>query len=191
MDLSKFSARATGARIENGWLRWIALGLLAANIILAVGVLSTKTVLTIAPPGMNEAVRISVNEANAAYKRAWGLFLADLLGNVKPGGVDFILATITPLLAPDLHRPVVDAIHKQASEIERDHVSVSFTPKEIKYNPDTDRVYVTGRQISAGPGSDPVTKQRTYEFTIVIEHYQPMVSHLSVYDGAPNTKGKH
>lgn len=188
MDLSKFNARAAGARIENRWLRWVALGLLATNILLAIGMFSTQAVVTIAPPGMNKAVRVSVNQASATYKRAWGVFLTDLLGNVKPGGVDFILDTLTPLLAPSLYRAVVDAIHAQAAKIERDQVSVSFTPKKVVYDPNTDTVYVTGRQVSAGPGSDPVRANRTYEFTITIAHYQPVVTHMSVYDGGPRTK---
>lgn len=188
MELSKFNARAAGTKLETRWLRWVAIGLLGANILLAVGVLSTKTVVTIAPPGMNKAVRVSVNQADAAYKRAWGVFLAQLLGNVKPGGADFILDTIKPLLTADLYRPVVDAIHAQAAKIKRDQVSVSFTPRKVVYDPNADTVFVTGKQVSAGPGSDPVHVTRTYEFIITIEHYRPMVTHLAVYRGKAKLK---
>lgn len=188
MDIRQFNARAAGARVESRWLRWVALGLVAANVVLAIAVFSTRTVVTIQPPGLNEAARITINEANGAYKRAWGVFLAQLLGNVKPGSAEFILATISPLLSADLYRPVVNAIHEQADKIRQDRVSVSFTPREVNYDPDADIVYVTGRQVSAGPGSDPVTAQRTYEFTITIQHYQPQVTRLAVYSGAAKTK---
>lgn len=188
MDFSRFTGRIVGAQAENRWLRWIALGLLGANLTLAVGVFSTRTVVTIQPPGLNEAVRITQDEASAGYKRAWGLFVANLLGNVKPGSSDFIVATLTPLLAPSLYRPMVDAIQAQAAKINRARVAASFTAQQILYDPRHDLVYVTGRQTSTGPGSDPVSSQRTYEVTVSIDGYKPMVTSLKVYAGAPRLK---
>ncbi|MBZ9574494.1 TraE/TraK family type IV conjugative transfer system protein [Modicisalibacter sp. MOD 31.J] len=185
MDFSRFTNRIVGAQTEARWLRWIALGLLGANIVLAVGVFQTRTVVTIQPPGMSEAAQIAENHANAAYKKAWGLFIANLLGNVKPGSADFVIATLTPLLAPDLYRPVVDAIQDQALKINRAKVATSFIAQEILYNPQNDRVYVAGRQTSSGPGSDPVTRERTYELVLSIEDYKPMITALDVYADSP------
>ncbi|MCO6440237.1 MAG: conjugal transfer protein TraE [Nitrococcus mobilis] len=185
MDFGKFKIRLSSSQTENRWLRWVALGLLVANVVLAVAVFSVRTVVTIQPPGLNEAVRITQNEANAAYKKAWGLFVANLLGNVKPGSADFIVAALTPLLASDLYRPVVDAIRNQAAKIDRARVATTFTAHKVLYDPKTDTVYVRGRQTSAGPGSDSVTDDRTYELVVSIRGYKPVISEFKVYSEAP------
>jgi len=185
MDFSRITNRIGGAQTEARWLRWFVFCLLGVNIMLAIGVFQTRTVVTIQPPGLDKEAQIAKNDANAAYKKAWGLFVANLLGNVKPGNADFVISTLTPLLAPDLYRSVVDSIQNQAVQIDRERVAASFTAQEILYNPQTNRVYVTGRQTSTGPGSDPVTRERTYELVLSIEDYKPMITSLDVYADSP------
>jgi conjugal transfer pilus assembly protein TraE len=46
---------------------------------------------------------------------AWGLFMAQLLGNVTPGSTELILNALDPLLAPTIYQPVHDAVAEQQS----------------------------------------------------------------------------
>lgn len=190
MDFSKYTNRIASARSENRWLRWAVAGLLVSNVILAVGVLSKRAVVTIQPPGLTEAVQITQNEANAAYKKAWGLFVANLLGNVKPGSAEFIVAALTPLLASDLYRPMIDSIQSQAQQMAHARVATAFTAREVLYDPKTNTVYVAGHQTSTGPGADPVTRKRTYQMVIAIDNYKPLITALDVYADAPHLKEK-
>lgn len=186
MDFKQFKNQIVGAQTENRWLRLAAVGLLISNTLLAAGMLSTNTVVTIQPPHLDEAVRITENRASATYKKGWGLFIANLMGNVKPGTSDFIIDTLTPLLAPDLYRRIKDAIQTQALKLNRAEAATAFTARQISYDPRTNLVYVTGLQTTTGPSSDPVKLQRTYEIRIAINDYRPRITRLRVYPGEPH-----
>lgn len=186
MDFNRLKKTVIGTQNQNRWLWVLVLVLGMGNITLAISVFSTETIMTIRPPGLTAEAKISRYEANEPYHKAWGLFIAEMLGNIKPGREDFILKTMKPLLAPSIYREVTTSIQEQARIINRDHITSSFTAKNVSYVPKTNTVYVTGREISKGPGSDPVRNRRTYEMTINIQNYRPLLQALDAYDGEPD-----
>lgn len=188
MDFSNLKKNISGAQVQNRVLRWAMAGLIISNLLLAIAALRTQAVVTIQPPGLTERVLIARNEASENYIKGWGLFVAGLLGNTKPGRVDFILETLTPLLAPEIYRPVTIGIKQQAKTIAQDHITTSFTPQRVAYDPKRNIVYVTGRQVSTGPGSDPMGETRTYEMVIQINDYRPLITQITVYAGTPRFK---
>jgi conjugal transfer pilus assembly protein TraE len=115
------------------------------------------------------------------------LFVAELIGNVTPENIDFIKASLAPMLAASIYREVLDEIVRQAEEIKRERVSLSFQPAEVMYEKETDKVFVTGRLKTQGPGSKPVETVRTYELTVDINDYRPLIRHIDAYSGQPRT----
>lgn len=185
MDFSRFQKRLFATQNQNRSLRVAVVLLLIANVILAAATFSQQAIVTIQPPYMNEAVRITLNDANATYKKAWGLLVANLLGNVRPGKADFIVETLKPMLSSELFRPVIQAIQEQAKKVKENAITATFAAQEITYDSKTDTVYVFGNQVSKGPGSDPIRIPRTYELQISIRDYRPFLTSLDIYEHAP------
>jgi conjugal transfer pilus assembly protein TraE len=58
--------------------------------------------------------------ASSELKESWGLYLAELLGNVTPTNADFIGKAIAPLLSTELYRSVMDALSEQVNALKID-----------------------------------------------------------------------
>ena len=69
--------------------------------------------MAIQPPTLSETAEVSRNQATQPYLESWGLYLAELMGNVTPGNVSFIRVAIEPLLSPAVYQQVVDALEIQ------------------------------------------------------------------------------
>lgn len=188
MWFDKFRETWDSTRRENGFYRWLIGGLVATNLLTAFAALQTEQRIILSPMALNERVEILRNRASAQYKQAVGLSTALLLGNVTPGNVDFIKESLEPLLAAAIYRPVMEALSDQIRAIKLDNISIAFEPKEVLYERETDKVFVTGQLTTQGPSSKPDIKTRTYELRIAIDDYRPRIAHIAVYAGAARTQ---
>jgi conjugal transfer pilus assembly protein TraE len=68
-----------------------------------------------------------------------------------------------------------------------DRVAISFTPRHVDYEAETNKVFVSGELKSQGPSSKPDVKPRTYEFIIAIKNYRPRLEYIDVYPDSPRT----
>lgn len=66
-------------------------------------------------------------------------------------------------------------------------MAVSFKPKQVFYEAETDKVFVTGDHVSQGPNSHPEIRGRTYEFRILFKDYRPLLDSIDVYADEPRT----
>jgi len=64
----------------------------------------------------------------------WGLFFAQLLGNVTPGNADLILPALGPLLAPALYQSVRDAVAEQLALFTREQLTTRYEPRQVQYD---------------------------------------------------------
>ncbi|OAI16288.1 TraE protein [Methylomonas koyamae] len=188
MKLSVFLQSWGFVQAENRLHRILLIGLLATNVITAFAALRTERTVIMIPPNLTEKVEISRHEASAQTKEAWGLFLAQLLGNVTPNTLDFVGDSISPLLSSDIHREIINAMNDQINALKIDKISTSFTPNQVYYEKETNKVFVTGQLMTKGPNDKPESSFRTYEFQIAIVNYNPVVNDLDVYQGEPKTK---
>lgn len=177
-----------GTQLENRWHRIVLITLVLANMVLAVAVFSRQTVISIQPPTLSEAAEVSRSDASQAYLEAWGLYLAELMGNVTPGNLAFIRQALEPLLAPDVYRQVIDALEIQARQISDDRVTLKFQPRQVEYEPASGHVFVTGYSFIAGPTGDEQRQTRTYEFAIAIDQHRPLLRWMDTYEGRARTQ---
>lgn len=185
MKWSLFRANQQALNTENGWLR-VAVALLAAANLWGWWERGRQdTVVVLTPPTLNEPARVARNQADAPYKIAQGLFVAQLLGNVSPGNSDLLLQGLEPLLDARLYQPVREGINEQLRQFEREQITTSFTPRSTTYNPPTDTVFITGRSTTTGAAGAPRHSERTYELRWKLDHYRPRLVHLEAYDGPP------
>ena len=188
MTLARFLATWRGLTLENRFHRVVLLGLLASNLVTALALVSAERTVVLVPPGLEGPVEVARESAAREVKEAWALYLAELLGNVSPGNAEFLQRALEPLLAPELRRAVTEVLAYQVREIQRENVTLTYLPRSVLYEPETDKVFVTGAQTSAGPGGKPQSRVRTYELTVAFRHYRPVVTHLDVYPDEPRTR---
>ena len=182
-----FAATWRSLRAENLMFRTMMPVLVILCTVSTFGWLSKDRVTVLVPPTLNEATSVSKRSADAGYKRAWGMFVSSLLGNVSPGNADFVLESLQVLMSPRVFSTLKASIAQDVEMIKKDGVSVSFESKTVLYERETDKVFVVGRTgISNSAGS--VTKfDRVFEMRVVIENAQPQIVALDSYQGRPRT----
>lgn len=187
MRLSDFLRTWEGHETENRFSRVIIIGLLVICVITSLAAWRTERSIILVPPTLTQEVEVTRSSASSEFKESWGLFLAELLGNTTPANADFLKIAIEPLLAPDIYRSVLDAMTDQIKAIKMDRVAISFIPRHVDYEAETNKVFVSGELKSQGPSSKPDIKPRTYEFIIAIKNYRPRLEFIDVYPDSPRT----
>ena len=187
MKWSIFSNTWASLRSENVLYRTLVPVLVIANVISMAGWLSKDRVTTLVPPTLSEAVSVSKRNADAGYKKAWGLYVASLLGNVSPGNADFVIESLQLLMSPRVFSNLKQSVADDVEMIKKDGVSVSFEQKQVLFEKETDKVFVIGRTgISNAAGT--VTKfDRVFEVRVAIDNGQPQIIELDSYQGKPKT----
>ncbi len=187
MKWSIFSNTWRGLKAENVLYRTMVPVLIITNLISMAGWLQKDRITVLVPPTLNEATSVSKRSADAGYKKAWGLFVASLLGNVSPGNADFVMESLQLLMAPRVFATLKSSVASDVEMIKKDGVSVSFEQKTVLFERETDKVFVIGRTgISNAAGS--VTKfDRVFELRVTIDNGQPQIVELDSYQGKPKT----
>lgn len=189
MNLQRYFSTFQGLKTENR-LNRIVTAILALGVVAEAYVIATRPqIVTIQPWTLASDAQITKTSASQSYIEAWGLALAELLGNVQPGSVAFIADRLRPLLAPEIYHQVLEALHQNAEELRDDRVSMRFEPRSIRFEKSTGKVFVTGMSyVRQGTSlENEQHAQRTYEFAIKIAHYAPLVTHITTYEGMPRT----
>lgn len=145
-----------------------------------------RTVVLV-PPVLEGEVTIARAYASQEVEESWGLYVAELLGNVSPQTVDALTGVLEPLLAGGLRRTVMKAITEQTEEIKRENVSMHFAPRQVTYDQATHTVFVTGQHKTESPAAKAVTNERTYALRVEFRNYRPLLTHLEVYRGDPRS----
>lgn len=172
---------------ENRLHRIVLVGLVITNGISALAALRTERAVVLVPPNLSTEVEITRHTASSEVKEAWGLYLAELLGNVTPATSEFISNAIAPLLSTTIYRSVMDALSEQINAIKMDRVATSFKPRQVTYEQETDKVFVSGELTTQGPNSKAEIRGRTYEFVISTRNYRPRLDYIDVYPDEPRT----
>ena len=188
MNLPEFLKTWEGTQAENRWGRLIQGGLLVVVLVLGLLLYTKETIVTVQPFTLTEEATILKDDASRSYKEAWGWALALMLGNVSPANVDFIKDRISPILSPSIYFDVMDALGVQARQVREDRVTMRFEPRFVEYEPSTDKVFVYGYSFVRGSNSEEQRVDRTYEYSIQIANYAPLLDGMTTYTGMPRTE---
>ena len=190
MQFQKYKKSFSALQVENSFYRIVILSLLGLVCVLLFFVLTKKTIVTVQPWTLSRDAQVTENAGSQSYVEAWGLALAQLIGNVSPGNVDFVGEQLKPLLAPKIYHETLDAIQAGAQSLRDDRVTVRFEPLRVIYEKTTGMVFVYGNSFTrTGTGADREKKtQRTYEFKLEIANYLPQINYLNTYEGVPHTR---
>ena len=190
MQFGKYKKSFSSLQLENNFFRILTLGLLALVVILVIAVLNKKTIVTMQPWTLARDAQVTKTQASQSYMEAWGMALAQLIGNVTPGNVDFVGEQLKPLLSPKIYHETLDALQSGATQLKEDRVSMRFEPLRVTYEKSTGMVFVYGYSfMRAGTSmSKESKKHRTYEFKLSISNYMPQIDFLTTYEGVPHTR---
>lgn len=177
-----------GLQLENRWSRICTASLLLIVVLLSIKILRKETIIVLQPGTLTTEAWVASKGSSQSYKEAWGLFLAQLVGNVTPNSLEFIKERLQPLLAPKVYQEVMDEVNIQAQQIKKDRLSLRFEPKSVEYEVATGKVFVCGTSFENGAGGrSELRSDRTYEFVITINNYGPLITSISTYSGPPRT----
>ncbi|TVQ95133.1 MAG: conjugal transfer protein TraE [Chromatiaceae bacterium] len=174
-----------GQRLEIRFARIIIVLLLLALTALALSIGQIERTVVLVPPILEGEVTVAHNRASREVHEAWGLHIANLLGNVSPVTVDMLTQVLDPLFAPALRARLYQNLITQAEEIKRENARMRFEPRMISFDEATQTVYVSGMHQTQGPGRGLEAAPRTYEMRIRFRNYRPQIVHLDAYRGDP------
>ncbi len=165
------------------------LALAIAVLGLTYAVLSKEETVVVVPPTFTEEITFVGNQASEAYKTGWGLFAANLAGNISERNSQFVADTLRKMFkakdAGDFERQLM----AQVEALKVRGVRENFTPLDLIYNSEVDTVWVYGDKKTVSVRSGASTTQKwTYEVRIVASTGMPKIIHFTQYEGAPNTR---
>lgn len=140
------------------------------------------------PPFQHETIEFINGRANKEFYSQWAWSVSMLAGNITPGNASFVRGELQRIATPALYRKLMETVDIELQNIVRDNAVVTFSPREVIYDPELNRFFVTGRQTIGGPGArSPIEKQITYELGFVTERLRVYLSSYAVYEGKPMT----
>ncbi|MDO8845335.1 TraE/TraK family type IV conjugative transfer system protein [Methylicorpusculum sp.] len=170
---------------SNRFLKFVCIFLLTLNLLTLVGWLKKDTAIVLIPPSLSEKSEVAKNKASEGYKKAWGMYTAALIGNVTPENADFVLASFSGMVTGEIRSIVSEQIAQELETLKQESVSSSFDIVQVTYEPETDKVFVTGKNRMTGAGGKSSPTEQTFEFKIDVKHYSPIITHMSSYKGMP------
>ena len=183
MNINNFKESWTGLQSESKFYKRLCLGLVGANILLGCFLFTKETIVVLEPWTLTQTAQLEQKKATRNYKEAWGLAVAELMGNITPSNVDFVVDNDT-----------VRGALEQAQSLKEDRISQSFMPRTVEYEASTNKVFVKGNSYTTGASNyvngdeeKGIRKEMTFEFVIDVNHYLPLFKQISVYSGTART----
>lgn len=187
MNFKLFASSWSGLMSENRFLKGLCVLLLGSHLVSLYGWLRKDVIVALVPPTLEEKAEIARNQSTQGYKKAWGLFAAQLLGNVTPDNATFVLESFEDMVSGEIKIALGEKVAAELESVRQEKVSTVFEPRQVAYEPETDKVFVSGRSNLVGSGGKTRNTEQTYEFRIDMHQYHPVITHLASYPGLPKT----
>ncbi|RWR30556.1 hypothetical protein D2T29_12860 [Sinirhodobacter populi] len=140
------------------------------------------------PPFQNADIEFVNGRANQEYYSQWAWSVAMLTGNLTPGNAAFVRNQLQSLATPGLYRKMMETVAAELQQVVRDNAVITFSPRDIIFDPELNHFFVTGAQEAGGPGvKNPARKQLTYELGFTTERLRVSLNYYDVYEGKPRT----
>jgi len=194
MQLSKYKESFSNLKKENRFGNLMVVGLVGVLFVQSCFLFSKDTVVVMQPWTMTQDAELSSTRASRTYQEAWALALAEMLGNITPDSIDFVLDRLKPLLSPKIYNEVIRNAQEQAIYLKEDRITQVFEPRTVEFEKTTGKVfvhgysYITGASLGTGnKDNKPLRNELTFEFRIKIAQYIPIVEDIAVYSGQART----
>jgi len=163
--------------------------IITLGIILLIGqVVSMRERVVLVPPYINQQMKVGYASADPSFYESWGMYVAELTGNLTPGNEKYVRHTLRKLLAPKPYQAVNTAILATVAQEKTDKVVTAFVAQRTIWQPQTKTVFVYGTLHQISPaGRYVASSTQTYQMNFQINHGQPVITAMSWYPGVPHT----
>lgn len=147
-----------------------------------------STRMVIVPPYLDKAAKVGFSSADKDYYESFGLYVAELVGNLTPGSAPYVAKALGKLFGPGSYNIVKGKVLASAAEEKADGANFSFTAHRTIWQPATSTVFVEGHlhQINSS-GVEVENIPYTFEMRVHIEAGQPVLSSFTDYPGPAHT----
>lgn len=190
MKASKYLKDYKGALSENKLNRYILIGSVLINIILAIGLASKSTTVVMQPPLLQEDGWVGRSDASMSMKESWGMYIATLLGNTTPRTVSGLTPALGKIVAPGVYGQIMQQLADLKKEVQTEQLEIQFSPSAVFYLPQRDIVAVTGELRMRSSRGIEKKFVRTYEIGLRFRDYKPTMTSLAIYEGQLNRAPK-
>lgn len=168
----------------------LLVGFFGLSVVLLGVTLTRDAVVTVVPFTLQDKAQVFEDDATQNYKEAWAMAIALLVGNVQPANVGFIGERLKPLLAPEIYHETIDAMHANAQQLRDERIAMRFEPRQVIYEKSTKKLFVYGYSyVRLGSSLESERRtDRTYEMTLEIRDYAPLLTYITTYSGTPMTR---
>ena len=186
MDIGSFQAAAASQGKEIKFYHddpWLVVALLGMMYLLS----QKDQLVTIIPNNMTEPAQVS-KALRTVSSRSLGTELTVQMSNLTPTTLGYTVENLKPLLSSRIYGDVVAAMSRQAEAFKQDRITISFEPREVSYEQETGKAFVTGVAQERGVGAKtPKVTTRTYEYNLAVSNYAVVINDLNVYEGPART----
>jgi conjugal transfer pilus assembly protein TraE len=185
MDYKNFASTWLSLQASNRFLKLVCLSLMGLNLLTLIGWLKKDTAVILIPPSLSEKSEIAQNKASEGYKKAWAMYTATLIGNVSPENADFVLDSFSNMVTGEIRSLITEQVAQELDMLKQEKVASRFEIVRVTYEPETDKVFVTGRNVLIGAGGKSAPTEQTFEFQIDVKQYSPIITQMASYEGQP------
>jgi len=185
MDYKNFASTWLSLQASNRFLKLVVMFLMTLNLLTLIGWLKKDSSVILIPPGLSEKSEIAKNKASEGYKKAWAMYTATMIGNVTPENADFVLDSFSGMVSGEIRSLVIEQIAQELDTLKQEKVSSTFEIIRVTYEPESDKVFVTGRNRMTGAGGKSTPTDQTFEFQIDVKQYSPIITQMASYQGMP------
>jgi conjugal transfer pilus assembly protein TraE len=157
MDYKNFASTWLSLQASNRFLKSVCIFLMALNLLTLIGWLKKDTAVILIPPGLSE----------------------------KSENANFVLESFVGMVTSDIRSIVTEQITQELEILKQEKVSSTFEVVQVAYEPETDKVFVTGRNRMTGAGGKSTPTDQTFEFKIDVQQYSPIITQMASYAGIP------
>lgn len=185
MDYKNFASTWLSLQASNRFLKLVCLSLMGLNLLTLTGWLKKDTAVILIPPSLSEKSEIAQNKASEGYKKAWAMYTATLIGNVSPENADFVLDSFSNMVTGEIRSLITEQVAQELDMLKQEKVASRFEIVRVTYEPETDKVFITGRNVLIGAVSKSAPTEQTFEFQIDVKQYSPIITQMASYQGQP------
>lgn len=170
--------------------------LLAAVVLLSISLTVTSILaffnrerVVLVPPRLDDKMTVAWNNAGAEYFKAFGLFVATLLGNITPANSKFVADQLSTFIEPKLYAPIRTQVLAYADDprFARAASFNYFSPSKVVWEASTSKVFVLGTitMSSFNPQISGPYEYRSvcYEFKFMMNDGRPLIVDFNSYPG--------
>lgn len=185
MDYKNFASTWLSLQASNRFLKLVCLSLMGLNLLTLIGWLKKDTAVILIPPSLSEKSEIAQNKASEGYKKAWAMYTATLIGNVSPENADFVLDSFSNMVTGEIRSLITEQVAQELDMLKQEKVASRFEILRVTYEPETDKVFITGRNVLIGAVSKSAPTEQTFEFQVDVKQYSPIITQMASYQGQP------